>query len=119
MNADEILISMGRYLHAKHDIELDLTSPKLNVQIKRYVEKMGSTDNVLKSYWEDYVEVLTGGKVEKSSGSQTNSQVDKKPVKEVVYRGQVVSSSNETTILPSNDNSKKSNGLLYRGSKQS
>ena len=114
MNADKLLISMGRYLHAMHDIELDLTHPKLNVKIKRYVEKMSSIDEVLKSYWEDYIVELKGKRVVKLS----EPQVNKKPPKQVIYRGQIVSANDEAELLHRIIVQSNKNGILYRGSKR-
>jgi len=113
MNADELLISMGRYLHAMHDIELDLASSKLNVNVKHYVEKIGPQDEILKSYWEDYVAVLTGKPIVKLDEALVSK---KEPTKQVIYRGQVVNTEADEVISSSNSQN-HSKEVLYRGKK--
>lgn len=52
MTTNTILISITRYLHAKHDHEIDPNAANLPSLLKQVIEK--SDDNVLHDYWHDY-----------------------------------------------------------------
>jgi len=103
MNQDELLINMARYIHAIYDIDVGTDDPKLNVKLKKYVEKIGPTDKTLQSYWDAYIAALTGKTVIQSGPAsiqttQTNPLTqptqqqaeEKAPKKEIIYRGRKI-----------------------------
>lgn len=115
MNANEILVSMARYIHAVYDIEIDDNDPNLNIETKKYVEEYGKKDEALQSYWDSYISTLTGKVIVKEAYRETEtkkSAVKEDSIKPVTstYRGAKVELQGQNKKASNNKS-----GVLYRG----
>jgi len=53
MNANNILISITRYIHAKYDYEINTNAVNLPLLLKQVIDQFD--DRVLDEYWQDYL----------------------------------------------------------------
>lgn len=53
MNANNILVSITRYIHAKYDYEINTDAVDLPLLLKQLVDQFH--DSVLDEYWQDYL----------------------------------------------------------------
>jgi len=104
MNQEELLVNMARYIHAIYDVDVGVDDPKLNIKLKKYVEKLGPTDQTLQSYWNAYVAALSGKTViQQNNGSVTLQEPQ--------------TEQRETSIQQQTQENTRKKGIIYRGQK--
>lgn len=110
MGTKDILISMARYTHAFHDVELDVLDPNLQVKLKQFMDQ--TDDTILHEYWDEYK--LSLNPEFKKPSAEKPQAIESKPKKtDVYYRGVKV----ESVESDVDDGASKDSGVIYRGKK--
>lgn len=111
MNTKELLVSMARYIHAFHDVEINVLDPNLQVKLKRFMDE--TDDPRLLEYWDEYKLALNPD-YKKTDRNQTKAGGSQQSKPATYYRGVKVESADDNAT---DDKTSKKSTVTYRGQK--